>query len=39
MILYLAASALVKLYVDEEGAGQVRRGVQDAEIIATCEIA
>lgn len=39
MILYLDASALVKLYVDEEGAGQVRQSVQDAEIIATCEIA
>lgn len=39
MILYLDTSALVKLYVDEEGAGQVREGVQDAEIIATSEIA
>jgi len=39
VILYLGASALVKLYVDEEGVGQVRKGVQDAEIIATCEIA
>jgi len=39
VILYLDASALVKLYVDEEAAGQVRQGVRDAEIIATCEIA
>jgi predicted nucleic acid-binding protein len=39
VILYLDTSALVKLYVDEEGAGQVRQRGQDAEIIATCEIA
>ena len=39
MILYLDASALVKLYVEEEGARHIRQGVEDAEIIATCEIA
>ncbi len=39
MILYLDTSALVKLYVDEDGAGQARQGVQDAEVIATCELA
>ncbi len=39
MILYLDTSALVKLYVEEEGARQVRQSVQDAEIVATSEIA
>lgn len=39
MILYLDTSALVKLYVDEEGAPQIRQGVRDAEVAATCEIA
>ncbi len=39
MILYLDASALAKLYVDEDGARQARQGVQDAEVVATCEIA
>lgn len=38
MILYLDASALVKLYVEEEGSRQARQGAQDAEVIATCEI-
>lgn len=39
MILYLDASALVKLYVDEDGASQARQGVRDAEVVTTCEIA
>ena len=39
MILYLDASAMVKLYVDEDGARQARQGVQDAEVVATSEIA
>ncbi len=39
MILYLDTSALVKLYIDEEGASQIREGVRDAEVAATCEIA
>ncbi len=39
MILYLDASALVKLYVDEDGASQARQSVRDAEVVATCEIA
>ena len=39
MILYLDASALVKLYVDEDGASQARQGVGDAEVVSTCEIA
>jgi predicted nucleic acid-binding protein len=39
VILYLDASALVKLYVEEEGARRIRQGVEDAEVIATCEIA
>jgi len=39
VILYLDASALVKFYVDEEGIGQVRQGMQDSDLIATSEIA
>ena len=39
MILYLDASALVKLYVDEAGATLVRGASRDAEIVATSEIA
>jgi predicted nucleic acid-binding protein len=39
VILYLDTSALIKLYVDEEGAPQVRTGVRDADVAATCEIA
>lgn len=39
MILYLDASALVKLYIDEDGATVARSAVRDAEIVATCEIA
>ena len=39
MKLYLDTSALVKLYVEEEGSARVRSGVEDAEIVATSEIA
>jgi uncharacterized protein with PIN domain len=39
VIPYLYASALVKLYVEEEGTRHIRQGVEDAEVIATCEIA
>ena len=39
MILYLDTSALVKLYVDEDGTLQTRRGVGDAEVVSTSEIA
>lgn len=39
MRLYLDTSALVKLYVDEEGAPTVRRAVDEAELIATSSIA
>ena len=39
MILYLDTSALVKLYVDEDGTLQARRGVGDAEVVSTSEIA
>jgi uncharacterized protein len=39
VILYLDASALVKLYVEEEGAARARDAARDAEIVATCEIA
>jgi len=39
VILYLDASAMVKLYVDEDGARQARQGVQDAEVVATSEMA
>ena len=39
MILYLDTSALVKLYVDEDGASLARRGVGDAEVVSTSEIA
>jgi uncharacterized protein len=37
--LYLDTSALVKLYVDEEGASTVRSAVDQAELIATSAIA
>ncbi len=39
MILYLDTSALVKLYVAEEGSPLVRQAVADAERIATSAIA
>lgn len=39
MRLYLDTSALVKLYVDEEGATAVRSAVAQAELIATSAIA
>ncbi len=39
MKLYLDTSALVKLYVEEEGSSVVRSGVEDSEIVATSEIA
>ena len=39
MRLYLDTSALVKLYVDEEGAATVRSAVDQAELIATSAIA
>jgi len=39
LILYLDTSALVKLYVDEDGTLQARRGVGDAEVVSTSEIA
>jgi len=39
MTLYLDTSALVKLYVDEEGAATVRGAVDQAELIATSAIA
>jgi predicted nucleic acid-binding protein len=37
--LYLDTSALVKLYVDEEGASTVHRAVDQADLIATSAIA
>jgi antitoxin (DNA-binding transcriptional repressor) of toxin-antitoxin stability system len=37
--LYLDTSALVKLYVDEEGALAVRHAVDQAELVATSAIA
>jgi predicted nucleic acid-binding protein len=39
LILYLDSSAVVKLYVDEEGTSQALRAVRDADIISTSEIA
>jgi predicted nucleic acid-binding protein len=39
LILYLDSSALVKLYVDEEGTELVRDAVVEAQIVGTCEIA
>jgi predicted nucleic acid-binding protein len=37
--LYLDTSSLVKVYVDEPGADQVRRLVADADIVATSVLA
>jgi len=39
LILYLDTSALVKLYVSEEGSADVRRRVDRAEKIATSRVA
>lgn len=39
MILYLDTSALVKLYVDEEGSDMVRRYVEQASVVSTAKIA
>jgi len=39
MILYLDTSSLVKLYIDEPHSEQVRRWIDDAEILATSRIA
>ena len=39
MTLYLDTSALVKLYVEEEGAPVVRNAVAQAELVATAAIA
>jgi len=39
VILYLDASALVKLYVDEDGSRQALQASRDADVMATCEIA
>lgn len=39
MILYLDTSALVKLYVAEDGSSDVRRAVENADRVATSAIA
>ncbi len=39
MILYLGASSLVKLYVQEPDSGLVRAWIRSAEYVATCRIA
>lgn len=39
MILYLDTSSLVKLYVEEPGSGDVRRLVEEAEIVGTSVVA
>ena len=39
MILYLDTSSLVKLYVDESGSADVRRLVEQAEIVAASIVA
>lgn len=39
MILYLDASSLVKLYVDEPGSAEVRRLVEEAEMVSASVVA
>ena len=39
MILYLDTSALVKLYVDEEGSLEARTVVETADAVATSRVA
>lgn len=39
MILYLDTSALVKLYVDEDGSDLVKRYVEQASVVSTAKIA
>ena len=39
MILYLGASSLIKLYIDEVFSDVVREWVEQAEIVATCRVA
>ncbi len=39
MILYLDTSALVKLYIEEEGTDEVQRAVEDAESVAASAVA
>ncbi|MBX6351337.1 MAG: type II toxin-antitoxin system VapC family toxin [Clostridia bacterium] len=39
MILYLDTSAIVKLYVEEEGSSAVRSAVQSAGVVATSRVA
>ena len=39
MILYLDTSSLVRLYVDESGSADVRRLVEQAEIVAASVVA
>jgi len=39
LILYLDASSLVKLYVEEAYSNTVRDWAEEAEIIATCRVA
>lgn len=39
MNLYLDTSALVKLYIDETGSGQVKMAVNQAEVVATSLLA
>ena len=38
MILYLDTSALVKLYAEEPGSGEVRSAVREAHVVAVSEI-
>ena len=39
MTLYLDTSALVKLYFEETGSGEVRRKVEQARVVATSRLA
>jgi len=39
MILYLDASALVKLYIEEPGSRKVRKAVEKARIVSTSRLA
>jgi predicted nucleic acid-binding protein len=39
MILFCDTSALVKLYIVEDGSDELKRLVQEAEAVAVCRIA
>ena len=39
MILYLDTSALVKLYVEEEGSDEVKKACEQAQVVVTSRLA